>query len=205
MWSTRAKRAPRPGAAGRVLAQAASAVLKSGHGPSSAVTRSMSAGVFPPTSSRSTRPRTSTRAPEFAGYSGLHQAVSQRIGPDISATAAGPTRSHRWFPGSPGDQGFVPTEPAEPRMGGLTVRGPTVRLLVRGLTSSPSPPLFSPEPTPSSPPCPLPLLPHAHSLCSPMPTPSSPPCPPLGRVLLRSPRSLAPPALLTAPPPSPAG
>ena len=41
----------------------------------------MSAGVFPPTSSRSTRRRTSTCAPEFAGYSGLHEAASQGSAP----------------------------------------------------------------------------------------------------------------------------
>src|SRR5438034_7252163 len=155
MSSTRAKRARRPGAAGRVLARAASAVPKSGHGPSSAVTRSMSAGVFPPTSSRSTRPRTSTRAPEFAGYGGLHEAVPQRIGPGISVTAAGPAGSHRWFPEGSGDQGFVPRSQQSPdgrpdRPGasgafacpGSSLSPPGLPLL------SPSPPVVSPEPTP---------------------------------------------------------
>ena len=78
----------------------------------------MSAGVFPPTSSRSTRPRTSYAHAGVRGLCGLHEgAVSQRIGPGISATAAGPAGSHRWFPGgrgsfsprgSPG--GWVPPE-----------------------------------------------------------------------------------------------
>src|SRR6516162_7750866 len=92
MWSMHARRALRRDAAGHVLVPAASAVPKSGHGPSSAVTRSMSAGVFPPTSWRSTKPRTSKRvgAPEFAGYSGLHDAsVSQRIGPGILPDGGG--------------------------------------------------------------------------------------------------------------------
>jgi len=55
-----------------VLARAASAVPKSGHGPSSAVTRSMSAGVFRQ-HRRGVRGRALVRAPEFAVYSGLHE------------------------------------------------------------------------------------------------------------------------------------
>ena len=67
--------------------------------------------------------------------------MSQRIGPGISATAAGPAGSHRWFPGgrgpSPqggarGDRSPRREEPAESPMGGLTVREPTMRSLVRG-------------------------------------------------------------------------
>lgn len=75
MSSTRVKRAPQPGAAARALVRAASAVPKSGRGRSSAVTRSMSAAVFPPTSSRSTKPRTSAHRQEFAVYSvsGVHR------------------------------------------------------------------------------------------------------------------------------------
>src|SRR5690348_10041309 len=118
MWSTRVKRARRLGAAGHVLARAASAVPKSGHGLSSAVTRSMSAGAFPPTSWRSTKPRTSTgalvrvRAPEFAGYSGL---------PEVSMSPADRSRHLRRRRGRP-DRTVGPE-------GGLTVRRPTVRLL----------------------------------------------------------------------------
>src|ERR1700730_11142094 len=66
MWSTRAKQVLRLGAAGRALVPAASAVRKSARGRSSADTRSMSVAVFRRTSSRSTKPRTSRDAPEFA-------------------------------------------------------------------------------------------------------------------------------------------
>jgi hypothetical protein len=63
----------------------------------------MSAGVFPPTSSRSTRPRTSYAHAGVRGLCGLHDGtVSQRIVPGISATAGGSAGSHRWFPGGPG-------------------------------------------------------------------------------------------------------
>ena len=61
------KRVLRLGVAGRALAPGVSAVRKSARGPSSAATRSMSAAAFRRTSSRSTKPRTSPRAPEFAG------------------------------------------------------------------------------------------------------------------------------------------
>ena len=65
--------------------------------------------------------------------------------PRHSATAAGPAGSHRWFPGGAGGP---PRESAESRMGGLTVRGPTVRLLVGDLAISPSPPPCSlPKPS----------------------------------------------------------
>jgi hypothetical protein len=50
--------------------------------------------------------------------------------------------------GSPGagGSGFVPPEPAESRMDGLTVRGPAMRLLVRGTSRSPpSAPASSPQ------------------------------------------------------------
>ena len=121
----------------------------------------MSAGVFPPTSSRSTRPRTSTRAPEFAGYSGLREAVSQRIGPGISATAAGPAGSHRWFPEGSGGSGFRPPGASRVRMGDLTRPGANGAFCLSGgahflpLPSLPSPPVlssprpltFSPKPT----------------------------------------------------------
>ena len=135
----------------------------------------MSAGVFPPTSSRSTRPRTSTRAPEFAGYSGLREAVSQRIGPGISATAAGSAGSHRWFPGGPG---VVPPEPAEPRMGGLTVRGANGAFACPGNLALPEPAL-SPKPTSC-------LLPQAHPWCAcssvvPAPLPGLPHAPRVAR------------------------
>ena len=74
----------------------------------------MSAGAFPPTSWRSTRPRTSNHVPEFAGgFSGLLGRVTTSGKPRAVATAAGPGRSHRW-------------------PGGRTNRpGPTVRFLIR--------------------------------------------------------------------------
>ena len=92
MSNTHAKRAHRQGAAGRALALAASAVPKSGSGRSSAVTRSMSVAAFPPTSWRSTKPRTSTHTGVRRGFSGLtgssplwrvttKAAVTRRLGP----------------------------------------------------------------------------------------------------------------------------
>jgi hypothetical protein len=65
-WSMRARQVLRLDVAGRVLVPAVSAVRKSARGRSSADTRSMSAAVFRRTSSRSTKPRTSTHAPESA-------------------------------------------------------------------------------------------------------------------------------------------
>ena len=184
MSSTHAKRARLRGAAGRVLARAASAVPKSGHGPSSAATRSMSAGVFPPTSSRSTRRRTSTRAPEFAGYSGLQKWC--------------PSGSARHFRDGGGAGQIAPLA----RMGGLTVRGPTVRLRVPG--SSPSAhPLVLPELTLSlfrarSRLARKPTLspPQAHPVFPPKPTrpPSrrlKPPCSPKPTLAARAPQFCA--------------
>ena len=107
MLSTRAKRALRLGVAGRVLARAVSGVLKSGRGRSSAVTRSMSAGAFRRTSSRSTRPRTSTHAPEFASSS----AFSRDLRPEASDSLA--VVSGRTAPGPPGPAGRdAPPAPA---------------------------------------------------------------------------------------------
>ena len=84
----------------------------------------MSVAAFPPTSSRSTKPRTSTHAPEFAGVQAgsrfltgwrvaTHAAVSQRIGP------------------VPDDSGGAVRIAPLARRGGLSVQGPTVRLLSR--------------------------------------------------------------------------
>lgn len=135
--------------------------------------------------------------------------MSQRIGPGISATAAGPAGSHRWFPGGPGafcpkggPGGWIPPERRAGRvpMGGLTVRGPTMRLLVRG-------PHVLPEPSLAFPRGPALLIPRAHAALSLKPTLLSPslpcfwlrpapafsaasrPSPPSARALLRSPRS----------------
>ena len=165
----------------------------------------MSAGVFPPTSSRSTRPRTSYARAGVRGLCGLHEgAVSQRIGPGISATAAGSAGSHRWFPGG---RGLFSPEPAESRMGGLTVRGPTMRLLVRRphvlpentTLLTPKPPSLRPNPTvlpPSAGRCSrsqpdAALAPSPPCFCAPFcPAPAcSCPSPPPGRRLLRSPHS----------------
>ncbi len=151
----------------------------------------MSAGVFPPTSSRSTRPRTSTRAPEFAGYSGLHEAVPQRIGPGISATAAGPAGSHRWFPEGSGGSGFRPPGASRVRMGGLTVRGQRCVCLPGELTFSSKPALALPKPALGFSPKPTPYV-------SPKPAPYVSPKPTLG---VRAPRfsTPAPPRRFRAP------
>ena len=125
----------------------------------------MSAGVFPPTSSRSTRPRTSsTRTPEFAGYA---DSMKDRC-PSGSAPAF--LRRRRGRPdrivGSRGAGGPSPQEvsggmgpPGEksrpsPPMGDLTVRGPTMRLLVRGPHVLPEPSLAFPGPGLASSPSP---------------------------------------------------
>src|SRR5919201_1856596 len=107
MWSTRAKRALPPGGAARALVPAASAAPKSGHGRSSAVTRSMSAAVFRPTSSRSTRRRTSRHEPEFAGLSRAPQRRRPSGSAPAIATAAGPARPHLIVRG-PGVRGVPP-------------------------------------------------------------------------------------------------
>src|SRR5271157_3771652 len=135
MWSTRAKRALRLGAAGRALAPAASAVPKSGSGRSSAVTRSMSAGAFPPTSSRSTKPRTSPHVLQFAGFSGsrVHRLCGQGIVPRWAALGRA-TPKQRCLRGSAPnfcDSGGAGLIAPLARRGGLTIRGPTVRLLFR--------------------------------------------------------------------------
>jgi len=171
-------------------------VPKSGHGPSSAVTRSMSAGVFPPTSSRSTRPRTSYAHAGVRGLCGLHEGtVSQRIGPGISATAAGPTGSHRWFPGG---LGVLPRESAQSRMGGLTGRGPTVRFACRGPRDLPEPdPALSPSPPWLSP---QPLLRPRSTLLSPS-SASRSPSPPCFCPSPASERLLPEPALCAQSPP----
>ncbi len=146
MWSTRAKRALRQGAAGRARVPAVSAAPKSGSGRSSAVTRSMSAGAFPPTSSRSTKLRTSTREPEFAGLAGSR--VHRLCGGSGESPPGGQPFAGLGVPtvGSP-EPGSGPSPgPQElscdgggtgqiaplARRDGLTVRGPTVRLLIRG-------------------------------------------------------------------------
>ena len=156
MWSTRAKRALRQGAAGPALAPAASAAPKSGSGRSSAVTRSMSAGAFPPTSSRSTKPRTSTHEPEFAGFSvlpGVHRlcrwgggAPRGIVGPSAGRMAndsrsSGVCMERRCLcglcAGSSCDGGGAGRIAPLARRDGLTVRGPTVRLLIRGTPRRP--------------------------------------------------------------------
>jgi hypothetical protein len=148
----------------------------------------MSAGVFPPTSSRSTRPRTSYAHAGVRGLCGLHEgAVSQRIGPGISATAAGPAGSHRWFPGGRG-----------PSPRGVRGIGPP------GEKSRPSPGWRPDRPgangafacpgTPRSPRAHRALsrahllLSRAHLLLS-RAHPASVPSPPPGRTLLHSPHS----------------
>src|SRR5271165_3532680 len=91
-----------------------------GRGPSSAATRSMSAAAFRRTSSRSTKPRTSPRAPEFAGGLGV-LLVLRPMASDLTGGSGGTGQGldkHRW-PGlaatsrRPGQRCFCP--PATPR------------------------------------------------------------------------------------------
>ena len=147
----------------------------------------MSAGVFPPTSSRSTRRRTSTRAPEFAGYSGLHEGVSQRIGPGISVTAAGPadrTVGPDGRPDRPGANGAFacPGEFAFSLSSALAL--PELRLSLSRACSclSPGPPCLPTSPPPS--------FPLAHPVSPPSP-PRLSPGPPWVRVLPSSARQLS--------------
>ena len=114
----------------------------------------MSAGVFPPTSSRSTKPRTSTRTPEFAGYAdSMKERCSSGSAPAFcDGGGAGriaslvPGGRESFSPRGAGGDGSPGEKSRSPGWGGLTVRGPAVRWLVRGPYVPPSPALRSPEP-----------------------------------------------------------
>ena len=153
----------------------------------------MSAGVFPPTSSRSTRPRTSTRTPEFAGYA---DSMKERCS---SGSAPAFLRRRRGRPdrivGSPGGRGSSPGigrvpygRPDRPGANGAFCLSGTSRSpRARHPALSPSPPWLSPKPLlrprptllsrssasrSPSPPCFCPspaserLLPRARPLCA---------------------------------------
>ena len=164
----------------------------------------MSAGVFPPTSSRSTRPRTSYAHAGVRGLCGLHEGtVSQRIGPGILRRRRG--RPDR-IVGSPGGRGSSPGIGRVP-YGRPDRPGPTVRFALSGLHVLPEPAtllspraslalsqaLASPEPDAA-----LFLKPSSSASRSPSPpcfcpSPASerllPPSPSSVRSLLRSPGS----------------
>jgi hypothetical protein len=134
----------------------------------------MSAGVFPPTSSRSTRPRTSTRTLEFAGYADSMKArcpsgsapafLRRRRGrPDRivgSRGGRGPSPQR----GGPGGDGS-PGEKSRPGPDGRPDRpGPTMRLLVRGPRVLSEPSLAFPRgPSLATSPSPRCSLPQAHA------------------------------------------
>ena len=78
--------------------------------------------------------------------------------------------------GSPGGRGSFPRESAQSRMGGLTVRGPTVRVACRGPRDLPEPAtLLSPQALPGSLPSPASPAPDAALSLSASRSPS-PPC-----------------------------
>jgi hypothetical protein len=143
----------------------------------------MSAGVFPPTSSRSTRPRTSTRTLEFAGYA---DSMKERC-PSGSAPAF--LRRRRGRPdrivGSRGGRG--PFSPRGVRGDGSperrTGRVPDGRPDRPGANDAFACPGTScpPRAQPRVPPGPRCSVPQAQAALS--------PSPPAARVLLRSPRS----------------
>ena len=100
--------------------------------------------------------------------------------------------------GSPGGPGVLPRESAQSRMGGLTVRGPTVRFACRGPRDLPEPdPALSPSPPWLSP---QPLLRPRSTLLSPS-SASRPPSPPCFCPSPASERLLPEPALCAQSPP----
>lgn len=109
----------------------------------------MSAGAFPPTSSRSTKPRTSTHVPEFAGFSALPGFIAF-AGGARGARGSFPGRAAVWrmIPRAAVFAGIGPGSPELLRCGALAAAGRpdrtvgpegrthrpglTVRLLIRG-------------------------------------------------------------------------
>ena len=141
----------------------------------------MSAGAFPPTSSRSTKPRTSTRTPEFAGYadsmkercsSGSAPAFCYGGGAGRIASLVPGGRGSFSQGGSGGDGSPGGEEPAESRMGRPDRPGANGAFACPGPYVPPSPALLLPRARAASRPSPRCFWPRAH-LCVHAPPPSS--------------------------------